>query len=54
MQGAPTAVLVLFPLSLIKDMSGFRHISVVSIFALVYTGIVLACELPEYIKAFRD
>jgi amino acid permease len=53
MQAAPTALLVLFPLSLIRDMSGFRHISVVSIFALIYTGIVLISELPEYIKAYR-
>jgi amino acid permease len=30
-------------------MSGFRHISVVSIFALLYTGMVLLVELPEYI-----
>jgi amino acid permease len=48
-QGAPTAILILLPLSLIKDMSGFRHISVVSIFALLYTGVVLFVELPEYI-----
>jgi hypothetical protein len=54
MQAAPTALVVLFPLSLIRDMSGFRHISVVSIFALIYTGIVLICELPEYIKAFKS
>lgn len=50
LQGAPIAALVLLPLSLIKDMSGFRHISVVSIFALLYTGMVLIVELPEYIK----
>jgi amino acid permease len=54
MQAIPTAVIVLFPLSMIKDMSGFRHISVLSIFALIYTGIVLICELPEYIKAYRS
>lgn len=35
-------------------MSGFRHISVISIFALIYTGIVLVCELPEYIKAYKS
>jgi amino acid permease len=50
MQAGPTALLVLFPLSLIRDMSGFRHISVISIFALIYTGIVLLVELPGYIK----
>jgi amino acid permease len=52
MQGIPTAVIILYPLSLIKDMSGFRHISIISIFVLVYTAIVLICELPEYIKAY--
>jgi amino acid permease len=52
MQAIPTAVIILYPLSLIKDMSGFRHISIISIFVLVYTAIVLICELPEYIKAY--
>lgn len=43
------------PLSLIKDMSGFRHISVVSILALLYTGIVIFAELPGYIdKYYHD
>ena len=49
-QGVPTALFVLLPLSLIRDMSGFRHISVVSIFALLYTGIVIFSELPAYIN----
>ena len=53
-EAAPIALVVLFPLSLIRDMSGFRHISVISVFALIYTGIVLICELPEYIKAYRS
>jgi len=52
MQAIPTAVIILFPLSLIKDMSGFRHISIISVFVLVYTAIVLICELPEYVKAY--
>jgi amino acid permease len=54
MQAIPIAVIILFPLSMIKDMSGFRHISAVSIFALIFTGIVLICELPDYIKAYRS
>jgi amino acid permease len=48
MQCGPTALLILLPLSLIRDMSGFRHLSVVSIFALLYTGIILFVELPSY------
>ena len=48
MECGPIALFILFPLSLIRDMSGFRHISVVSIFALIYTGIVLFVELPGY------
>ena len=40
----------LFLLSLIKDMSGFRYISFASIFALIYTGVVLLIELPSYVK----
>jgi amino acid permease len=50
MQCGPTALIVLLPLSMIRDMSGFRHISVVSIVALIYTGIVLIAELHEYIE----
>jgi amino acid permease len=49
-QGIPTAMIVLFPLSLIKDMSGFRYVSFASIIALFYTGIVLLAELPSYIN----
>ena len=41
MQGVPTAAFILLPLSMIRDMSGFRHISVISILALVYTGVIL-------------
>lgn len=47
-QGIPTAFIFLVPLSLIKDMSGFRYISIASIGALFYTAIVLLIELPEY------
>jgi len=54
MSCGPTALLILFPLSLIRDMSGFRHISVVSIFALLYTGIILFVELPSYAKYASD
>lgn len=32
-------------------MNAFRHISIVSIMALVYTAIVLIIEIPEYWKA---
>lgn len=52
--GAPIAAVVLLPMSLIKDMSGFRYISFASIFALFYTGIVLLVEMPDYIKANKD
>lgn len=47
--GAPVAIFILLPLSLIRDMSGFRYVSFASIIALFYTGIVLIAELPEYI-----
>jgi hypothetical protein len=40
-QGIPIALFVLFPLSLIRDMNGLRHISVISILAIVYAGIIL-------------
>lgn len=53
-QGSVTALVVLFPLSLIKDMSGFRYISFASIIALIYTGIVMLVELPAYISMTSD
>lgn len=49
--GVPIAAAVLLPMSLIKDMSGFRYISFASIFALFYTGVVLLIELPDYSAA---
>jgi len=44
----PIAAFVLFPMSLIKDMSGLRYVSIASIVALIYMGIVLLIELPAY------
>lgn len=51
-EAAPIAAVVLLPLSMIKDMSGFRYISFASIGALFYTGIVLICEMPSYIDEY--
>jgi len=52
--GAPIAAVILLPMSMIKDMSGFRYISFASIFALFYTGVVLLIEMPEYINHYKD
>jgi MFS-type transporter involved in bile tolerance (Atg22 family) len=49
-QGVPIAIIALLPMSLIRDMSGFRYVSFASIIALFYTGIVLLVELPDYAK----
>ena len=49
LQSIPTAALFLFPLCMIRDMSGFRYVSFASIIALFYTGVVLLVELPGYI-----
>jgi hypothetical protein len=53
-QGIPTAILVLLPMSLIRDMSGFRYVSFASIIALIYTGVVLLVELPDYAKKYYN
>jgi amino acid permease len=47
----PIAVIFLTPLSLKRDMSAFRYVSMASIAALLYTAIVLIAELPQYVKA---
>ena len=48
-----SAVCILFPLAMKRDMSAFRYISLASIGALAYTGVVLLIELPEYYQAFH-
>lgn len=53
-QGVPTAFLFLLPLALMKDMSAFRYVSLASIGALAYTGIVLIVELPDYYNYFSS
>ena len=50
---AGLAVLILFPLSMKRDMSDFRYVSLASIGALLYTGLVLICEIPEYYAHFK-
>ena len=50
----PTAALVLFPLSIKRDMSAFRYVSLFSIGALAYTGVVLLAELKEYYDYFSQ
>ena len=44
----PIAAVILLPFSLIKDMSGFRHVSFACIISLFYLGVVLLIELPSY------
>ena len=51
-QAVPLSLLVLFPMSLLRDMSAFRYISLASIFSLTYMGIVLIIDLPSYYKYF--
>jgi len=48
MVNGPIALLFLFPLHLIKDMSGFRYVSMISMGSLVYMGLVLIVEMPFY------
>lgn len=48
--GLPVAMLFIFPLSLVKKMSGFRYVSVFSLLALLYILLVLLIELPGYIN----
>lgn len=41
-------MLFLFPLNSIKDMSGFRYVSMISMASLIYMGLVLIVEMPFY------
>lgn len=46
--GIPVALLFVYPLCLIKDMSGFNKISIFSLIAIFYTMVMLLVQLPEY------
>lgn len=48
----PMAVLVLYPLSIMEDMSGLRYVSLFSLVALCYTALVFLVEAPKYYKHF--
>ena len=52
--GVPMALCIVLPMSMIKDMSGFRYVSIVSFISLIYTAIVLLSELTYYIKQNWD
>ena len=41
-------MLVLLPLSMKRDMSAFRYVSIASILGLFYTGLVMGIDLPGY------
>lgn len=46
------ATFVLVPLCYKRDMDAFKYVSLLSIGALLYTGIVLIIEIPEYYQHF--
>jgi amino acid permease len=48
----PIAVVVLLPLSLLRNLSSLSFASVLSLLALTYTGIVMYIELPFYHKIY--
>jgi len=50
-QSTPVAFLIMLPLSIKRDMSAFRYVSLISIGFLLYTAVVLIVEAPGY---YRD
>lgn len=53
-QCIPTSIVILYPLSCMRDVSSLRFSSMASIFALIYVGIVLIIEAPEYYNHFKN
>ena len=50
---APIAAVILFPLSLKRDMSSLAFAGVLSVASMVYTMLVLVVEMPFYYKEYR-
>lgn len=48
----PVCLLILFPMSLMRDLSAMRYVSLASLGALLYTVIVLLAEFPSYYRYF--
>lgn len=51
--GVPVMVFMLIPLCLMRNMSGLRYASILSIISLFYTALVLLFEMPEYYRYFE-
>ena len=47
-----TNILILLPMSLKRDMSAFRYVSLASIVALFYTALILLIKLPGYYREY--
>ena len=42
----------IFPLCLFKTLSGFRYLSLFTLFSVIYVIVVLAIELPTYLNTY--
>lgn len=47
------AVIVLIPISLLRDISSLAFASILSLIALTYTGLLMFVELPWYNELYR-
>lgn len=53
-QSIVTTVFIIFPLGLIKKMTGLRYISLLSVGCILYVVLLLTCEFPLYKKEFFE
>jgi amino acid permease len=53
LQAVITTICFILPLSLAKNMSALRYISIVSIVSIFYTLVVMLVELPEYFHTYH-
>jgi len=52
--GLPVSICLYFPLCIVRDLSAVRYGGLFTVISLIYIGLVMAVECPEYYKENID